>query len=125
MNTKRTVYEKINSINPNVELSQVEIDLATAQDIPQLYGKAVSMTNDLLGDTYAKVNALKNILKEKENSAIKFISELDGALIDFDKKAKDLGLDKSQSKIYISAKKELDDLYKGVKYVTDISKSLK
>jgi hypothetical protein len=107
------------------KLSNHNIDLATAQDLNKLYGQAVSMANDLLGDTLGRVNALKQVLKTKENNAIKLIGDLDGALIDLEKKAKELGFDKNQSKTYVDGKKELDALYKGVKYVTDISKSLK
>lgn len=123
---KTTKEQIIADITAKVEakLSSHEIELANAQDLNKLYGQAVSLANDLLGDTVGRINALKSVLKTKENNAIKLISDLDGALIDFEKKAKELGFDKSQSKTYLDGKKELDALYKGVKYVTDISKAL-
>jgi len=108
-----------------VNLSSEKIELAKAEDLNKLFAEAVSTANDLLGDTAGRVNALKQVLKQKEDKAIKLISNLDGALIDFEKRAKELGFDTSQSKTYVQSKKELDDLYRGVKYVTDISSALK
>ena len=108
-----------------VNLSSEKIELAKAEDLNKLFAEAVSTANDLLGDTAGRVNALNQVLKQKEDKAIKLISNLDGALIDFEKRAKELGFDTSQSKTYVQSKKELDDLYRGVKYVTDISSALK
>jgi len=108
-----------------VELAKHEVEFAKAEDLNKLFGEAVSLANDLLGDTVGRVNALKQVLKQKEDKAIKMISNLDGALIDFEKRAKELGFDTNQSKTYVQSKKELDDLYRGVKYVSDIASALK
>jgi hypothetical protein len=122
------ILNKIAQMERNAEevnLSSEKIELAKAEDLNKLFADAVSLANDLLGDTAGRVNALKQVLKQKEDKAIKLISNLDGALIDFEKRAKELGFDTSQSKTYVQSKKELDDLYRGVKYVTDIASALK
>jgi hypothetical protein len=100
-----------------VKLAKHEVELASATDLPKLYGNSVSMNKDIYGDTFRKVDALKAVLKKKEDDAIKMIADVDGAMIDFAKKAKELGIDPKTAPLYNDAKKELDDLYKGVKLV--------
>lgn len=107
-----------------VELAKHKIDLASATDLPKLYGDAVSMNKDIYGDTFRRIDALKSVLNKKESDALKMISDLDGAMIDFAKKAKELGIDPKTAPNYTDAKKELDDLYKGVKLVQTFIKGL-
>ena len=125
MNTKRTVYEKINLIRPKLELAQVEVELASAKDLLKLYGKAVSMSNELLGGEPVKIDELKRYLITTEKLAVKLIGDLDGSLIDYLKITKELGIDANQNKNYTDAKKELDDLYKGTANITKVIQSLK
>jgi hypothetical protein len=115
MNTQKSIYNKL--FKEQTQLASHEVELASATDLPKLYGNATSMANDLLGDTARRVDALKLVLKKKEADGIKLIADLDGAMIDFAKKAKDLGIDPKTAPLYIDSKKELDDLYKGVKLV--------
>ena len=83
MNTKRTIYEKINLINPKVELSQVEVELATIYDdlkgtlanANQSFFKALDLrgqSSKLCRDSITKNEA---ILKEL-NKAESLIKEL-------------------------------------------------
>jgi hypothetical protein len=116
MNTTKSVYNKLFK-EEATELSSHQVELASATDLPKLYGNAVSMNKDIYGDTFRRVDALKAVLKKKEDDAIKMIADVDGAMIDFAKKAKDLGIDPKTAPLYSDAKKELDDLYKGVKLV--------
>ena len=106
------------------ELASHEVELASATDLPKLYGNAVSMNKDIYGDTFRRVDALKAILNKKDTDALKMISDIDGAMIDFAKKAKELGIDPKTAPVYADAKKELDDLYKGVKLVQTFLKGL-
>lgn len=123
MNTTKSVYNKLFS-EDKVELGKHEVELASATDLPKLYGNAVSMNKDIYGDTFRKVDALKAVLNKKEDDALKMISDVDGAMIDFAKKAKELGIDPKSAPLYADAKKELDDLYKGVKLVQTFLKGL-
>jgi hypothetical protein len=59
-----------------------------------------------------KSSTLKAILKQKETESLKMISDVDGAMIDFAKKAKELGIDPKSAPLYADAKKELDDYTK-------------
>jgi|LakMenEpi03Aug12_release.lakeMendotaPanAssembly.Ray.scaffolds.fasta_scaffold210003_2 hypothetical protein len=127
MSNLNTILNKLGKIEEihETNLNKHEVELASATDLPKLYGKAVSMANDLLGDAYRRVEEVKSILRQKEDLGLKMISDLDGAMIDFAKKAKELGIDPMTAPLYKDSKKELDDLYKGVKYVTDVYKKLK
>jgi hypothetical protein len=116
MNTQKSIYNKLFK-EEATELASHEIELASATDLPKLYGNAVSINKDIYGDTFRRVDALKAILKKKDDDAIKMIADIDGAMIDFAKKAKELGIDPKTAPLYNDAKKELDDLYKGVKLV--------
>ena len=116
--------EKANEVQ-EVELSNHEVELATAKDLNALYGKATSLANNLLGLVPSKISDLKNELISLEKQAVKVISDLDGSLIDFEKISKELGLQATQSKTYVAAKKELDALYKGTANITKIIQVLK
>lgn len=117
----KSVLKNLSKFESNVELSELDIELATAKDLNALFGKAVSMANTLLGGVPSKIDELKKYLIETEKQAVKLISDLDGALIDFEKVTRELGIDAKQNKTYNSAKKELDALYKGA---SDITKTL-
>lgn len=120
------VFKKVAELTTEkTELSLQEIELASAKDLNALYGKAVSMANNLLGNIPARVDELKKVLIDNEKQAVKLISDLDGALIDYVKVLKELGLDPSKTKNYIDAKKELDALYKGTANITKILQVLK
>jgi hypothetical protein len=119
MNTTKSVYNRLFA-EDKVELEKHEVELASATDLPKLYANALSMANVLLGEMGGKVATLKAILKQKETEGLKMISDLDGAMIDFAKKAKELGIDPKTAPLYADAKTELDALYKGVKYVQGI-----
>lgn len=123
MNTTKSVYNRLFQ-EDKVELGKHEVELASATDLPKLYGNAVSMNGDLLGDTSRRIDALKALLKKKESDGLKMISDIDGAMIDFAKKAKDLGIDAKTAPLYADSKKELDDLYRGVKLVQTLLKGL-
>jgi hypothetical protein len=115
------VFKKVADIkSESVELASHEVELASATDLPKLYANALSMANVLLGEMGGKVATLKAILKQKETEGLKMISDLDGAMIDFAKKAKELGIDPKTAPLYGDSRKELDALYKGVKYVQGI-----
>ena len=116
--------EEIQLASNQIVLASERVELASATDLPKLYGNAVSMNKDLLGDTFRRVDALKAVLNKKEDDALKMISDVDGAMIDFAKKAKELGIDPKSAPLYADAKKELDDLYKGVKLVQTFLKGL-
>lgn len=109
----------------SVELSEVDLELASAKDLNALYGKAVSMANNLLGGIPSKIDELKKTLVDAEKQGLKMISDLDGSLIDFEKVTKELGIDAKQNKTYNLAKKELDDLYKGVSNINKVLQVLK
>jgi hypothetical protein len=119
MNTTKSVYNRLFA-EDKVELESHKVELASATDLPKLYANALSMANVLLGEMGGKVATLKAILKQKETEGLKMISDVDGAMIDFAKKAKELGIDPKSAPLYADAKKELDALYKGVKYVQGI-----
>lgn len=120
------VFKKVAELTTEkTELSLQEIELASAKDLNALYGKAVSMANNLLGNIPARVDELKKILVDNEKQAVKLISDLDGALIDYVKVLNELGIDPSKTKNYIDAKKELDALYKGTANITKILQVLK
>jgi hypothetical protein len=119
------IYGKINSINTKVELAQIEVELASAKDLLNLYGKAVSMSNELLGGAPSKIDELKKYLITTEKLSVKLIGDLDGSLIDYLKITKELGIDANQNKNYTGAKKVLDDLYKGTSNITKVIQSLK
>lgn len=123
MNTQKSVYNKLFK-EEAVELSAHQVELASATDLPKLYGNIVSMNKDIYGDTFRKIDALKAILNKKESDALKMISDIDGAMIDFQKKAKELGIDPKSSPLFTDSRKELDDLYKGVKLVQTFLKGL-
>jgi hypothetical protein len=123
MNTRKTVYNKL--FTEKTELAKHEVELATAQDLNALYGKATSFANTLLGGVPSKIDALKKELITMEKEAIKLISDLDGSLIDYEKITKELGLQATQNKTYVAAKKELDALYKGTANITKIIQVLK
>ena len=118
------VFKKVADINEVTELASHQVELASATDLPKLYGNAVSMNKDIYGDTFRRVDALKAVLIKKENDAIKMIADVDGAMIDFAKKAKELGIDPKTTPLYSDAKKELDSLYKGVKLVQTFLKGI-
>jgi len=123
MSILNNVLSKINKAE-KTELAKHEVELASATDLPKLYGNAVSMNNDIYGDTLRRVDALKAVLNKKDTDALKMISDIDKAMIDFAKKAKELGIDPKTSPLYADSKKELDDLYKGVKLVQTFLKGL-
>lgn len=129
----KNILDKINradEIQANLELDKTElgkheVELATAKDLNALYGKATSLANKLLGIIPSRVNELRNELINLEKEAVKVISDLDGSLIDYDKISKELGLQATQNKTYVAAKKELDALYKGTANITKIIQVLK
>jgi hypothetical protein len=123
MNTLKTVYGKL--FKEETQLTAHEVELATAQDLNALYGKATSLANNLLGGAPSKIDALKKELITLEKEAVKLISDLDGSLIDYEKITKELGLQATQNKTYVAAKKELDALYKGASNITKIIQALK
>jgi hypothetical protein len=121
----KTSLEIINRIeSKKVELG-MNVELATAKDLLALYGKAVSLSNKLLGNIPPKIDLLKKELITLEKESVKLISDLDGSLIDYEKITKELGLQATQNKNYVDAKKELEDLYKGTSYITRIIQVLK
>jgi hypothetical protein len=115
--------EKANEVD--VQLERHEVELATAKDLNALYGKATSFANNLLGGVPSKIDLLKKELITLEKEAVKLISDLDGSLIDYEKITKELGLQATQNKTYVAAKKELDALYKGTSNITKIIQVLK
>jgi hypothetical protein len=120
------VFKKVAELDiQNTELSAHEVELASAKDLLALYGKAVSMANNLLGGIPSKVDELKKVLIDNEKQAVKLIGDLDGALIDYEKVLKELGIDPTKTKNYVDAKKELDALYKGTANITKILQVLK
>jgi hypothetical protein len=118
------VFEKIAKLE-KTELSEIDVELASAKDLNALYGKAVSMANNLLGGVPARMDDLKKYLMETEKQAVKLIGDLDGALIDFEKVTRELGIDAKQNKTYNDSKKELEALYKGTQDITKVLQALK
>ncbi len=100
-------------------------DMGIGESADALYGKATSLANNLLGGAPSKIDALKKELITLEKEAVKLISDLDGSLIDYEKITKELGLQATQNKTYVAAKKELDALYKGTANITKIIQVLK
>lgn len=123
MNTLKSVFNKL--AKQETKLASHEVELATAQELNALYGKATSLANNLLGGVPSKIDALKKDLISLEKESLKLISDLDGSLIDYEKITKELGLQATQNKTYVAAKKELDALYKGTSNITKIIQVLK
>ena len=79
MNTKRTVYEKINSISPKVELSQVELSII--DDFQKERGDLIVKSN--ISNEIAKLIAISdynkaafNRLLDRQKIALKQLTDL-------------------------------------------------
>ncbi len=91
MNTKRTIYEKINSISPKVELAQVEVELGLLQDVEKNIEttgvksqKSFDMAFKAKGDLFEAMTMTKTIVKEYQSIYVE-LTKLSSTI-------KDLGL---------------------------------
>jgi hypothetical protein len=104
MNIQRTVYEKINSISPNVELAQVEVELAmdfsfimkSANDAL----KTTSVATDKLNKTAAAYREAKKMYDQYSKTSEGYQKNLDAYYKEYDKKANDLGIDTKTTQFY-------------------------
>jgi hypothetical protein len=92
MNTKRTIYEKINSISPKVELAQVDVYLNAIDD----FNNAEEMVNEYYGRGANKakesLKPLRDAINEIE-SGLSYFEKVVKIGMGVEKQIKDLGLD--------------------------------
>ena len=95
MNTKRTVYEKINSISPKVELSQVEVALSLIDDLR----KQANTSSKLNAENINLIEKVRSNFKESLSILKKVESETQKGY----KMALDLGVGESLYKEFLSS----------------------
>jgi hypothetical protein len=116
MNTKKTIYDKL--FTEKVELAKHEVELAVIDDIKAYsngYAKYISELEGLkqrgdrlkteLNDTISAIYKWGNLGSSMADDMVKLLSN-------FEKQAKDLGIDPKASNVYVNGSKKFVDYAK-------------
>jgi hypothetical protein len=104
----KSVLDKLSKFEKNVELAEVKVDLANVKDLQRRLSLIIADQKKLDKINPALDKLIKDQKEAKDLLAMR-IKDTEAVMSDFEKTAKDLGLDASSSSEYKTLKTELEN----------------